>query len=62
MSGWNPNTHYYCIDCPYYKSKGTYVYELEKDVENRKCIHLARCFRVHVTTKQNVTCQIEFKF
>lgn len=44
---WNPNSHAYCIGCEHYRSKGSFIYELERDPRMRKCRNLRICYRLY---------------
>ena len=43
---WNPITHPYCRGCPFYRSVGQFIYELERDPSKRKCRFLRQCGRI----------------
>ena len=46
MDQWNPNSHLYCVECPYYTPVAQFIYEMELRPETRKCRNLKQCYRV----------------
>ena len=45
MDQWNPNSHLYCVECPYYTPVAQFIYEMELRPETRKCRNLKQCYR-----------------
>lgn len=44
---WNPKTHKYCENCPHYRARGEYIYQLERDPKLRMCRNLPICARAY---------------